>query len=144
MALSHLKPAVPVEWLLGLAGALWTAVGLLLARLALAWLQPLSAGRAAALAAAGLALAAAGHRWLFRGLARRNIQRIDRYADKGCLFAFQAWRSYLMIALMIALGVALRHSAFPREGLAVLYLAMGGALLLGSLAYYRRLWRRRS
>jgi hypothetical protein len=143
MTLVNFKPAVPVTWLLALAGTLWAAAGLLLGRLAVTWLRPLPLGRALVLGALGLALAVGSHRWLFRGLARRNIARIGRYADKGCLFAFQAWRSYLVIALMVALGVALRHSALPREGLAVLYIAMGGALGLGSLAYFRHLWGRR-
>jgi hypothetical protein len=143
MTLVNFKPAVPVNWLLALAGTLWAAAGILLVRLAVVWLRLLPPDRALALAALGLALAAGGHRWLFRGLARRNIERIGRYADKGCLFAFQAWRSYLVIALMVVLGVALRHSSLPREGLAVLYIAMGGSLGLGSLAYYHSLWGRR-
>jgi hypothetical protein len=37
---------------------------------------------------------------------------------------------------MIALGSVLRHTALPREILAVLYTAMGGALALASLIYF--------
>ena len=62
-------------------------------------------------------------------------------ADKSCVFAFQAWKSYLIIAFMIGLGIFLRHSAFPRHYLAVIYLAVGLALLLSSLLYYGLLWR---
>jgi hypothetical protein len=40
---------------------------------------------------------------------------------------------------MIALGVTLRHSAVPRPELAVVYLAIGGALLLASFSYYNNL-----
>lgn len=50
-------------------------------------------------------------------------------------------RNWLLVSLMIALGVALRHSPLPRPVLAVLYAAIGTALFAGSLQYYHRLWR---
>ena len=55
------------------------------------------------------------------------------------MFSFQAWKSYLLVAFMIALGITLRHSALPRPILAGVYLAIGGALFLSSLRYYRLL-----
>jgi len=80
-------------------------------------------------------LALAAQRFFLSRVAQRNIERIEAYADRGCLFAFQAWRSYLMIMVMMGLGFLLRHSALPREWLAVAYLAMGGGLLLASGRY---------
>jgi hypothetical protein len=136
MPLARLKPAVPKHWLIAIAGGVWLAVGILLLRLAWSWLQSMPPGRSAGLLAAGLLLALAFHRFLLSRLVRRNTARIDRYAEKGCLFAFQAWRSYLVILAMIAMGALLRHTALPREMLAVLYTAMGAALSLASLAYF--------
>jgi hypothetical protein len=47
----------------------------------------------------------------------------------------------LIIAVMISLGLFLRHSSLPKQYLAVIYLAVGGALFLSSFYYYKLLWR---
>ncbi len=135
------KPAVSGRWLLLLAGLMWTAVGALLCRLAYAWLSTVGIKTAVALAAAGITLGLVGYRFSFIKMARKNSRRICELEDKSCLFAFQAWKSYLIIALMIGLGILLRHSALPRQYLALVYLAVGLALLLSSLLYYALLWR---
>ena len=137
MTTIHLKPAVPKHWLIAIAGLVWAAAGIMLGRLAWTWLKAMPALQAVGLAAAGGILAIVFHRFLLRRMARRNMARIDNYADRGCVFAFQAWRSYLVILLMIALGSFLRHTALPREILSLLYTAMGGALLLSSFGYFR-------
>ena len=80
-------------------------------------------------------------RWGFGGIAQKNIRRLRRLPDRGCFFAFQAWKSYLIIMVMIALGVTLRHSSIPKHFLAVAYTAIGGALIVGSFYYYRHLSR---
>jgi hypothetical protein len=144
MTLVHLKPAVPKHWLIAIAGLVWAAAGIMLARLAWSWLRAMPALQAGALVAAGLVLAVVFHRLMLRRLARRNMVRIGNYADKGCLFAFQAWRSYFMILVMIAMGSFLRHTAIPRVYLALLYTAMGGALILASMGYFAHLRQLRS
>ena len=68
--------------------------------------------RGAGLELVGLVVAVAALQWGFSGIARRNICRLRQLSDKGCFFAFQAWKSYLIIAFMIALGITL--SATPR------------------------------
>jgi hypothetical protein len=136
-----LKPAVSGRWLLLLAGLMWTTVGAMLCRMAYIWLSAVAIRTAVILAAVGIALGLAGYRFSFIKLARKNSRRICQMADKSCVFAFQAWKSYLIIAFMIGLGIFLRHSAFPRHYLAVIYLAVGLALLLSSLLYYGLLWR---
>jgi len=138
--LSFVKPAAPKTWLIAIAGLVWSIVGLMLCRMAYHWLAPLPLSKIAFLGTAGLCLALLAYFVLFAGLARKNIQRIDQYVDRSCIFAFQAWKSYLIIILMISLGVVIRHTPFPRSYLAVIYAAMGGALLLASLHYYGWLW----
>lgn len=136
MPLARLKPAVPKHWLVAIAGGVWLAAGIALCRLAWGWLQAMPLPTMAGLLLGGVLLAVGFHRFLLVRIVRRNMARIASYADKGCLFAFQAWRSYLLILVMIVLGAFLRHTALPREILAVLYAAMGGALVLSSLAYF--------
>ena len=113
----------------------------MLCHLAWGWLHPLPPLRITGLITAGLALALVLYRFMLARIARRNMSRICTYAERGCVFAFQAWRSYLIILVMIAVGSFLRHTTISREILALLYTAMGGALILSSLAYFVLFWR---
>ncbi|MGD9333019.1 MAG: hypothetical protein PVJ53_17025 [Desulfobacterales bacterium] len=141
MPLEHFKPAVPKHWLIAIAGLVWSAAGAILCHGAWTWLRPLPSGRALALSAAGLGLAVVFHRVMLAPIADRNMGRICSYAERGCVFAFQAWRSYLVILTMMAMGFLLRHTPISRQILALLYSAMGGALILASLSYFRLFWR---
>jgi hypothetical protein len=47
------------------------------------------------------------------------------------------WKNYILVAVMITAGVFLRHSAIPPQYLAVIYIAIGLALLLSSIRYMR-------
>jgi hypothetical protein len=141
MILSHLKPTVPKCWLFAASGVMWSAVGIMMCATAIGWLADGELGRGMAFVVAGLILAMLSVRWGFGGIARKNIRRLRRLPDRGCFFAFQAWKSYLIILVMVLLGVALRHSSVPKQFLALAYTAIGGALIVGSFYYYRHLLR---
>jgi len=127
-----LNPAVPRSWLIAISGLLWCAVGVMLWLHAVAWLRDL--GRQMALPLGlGLGLGVLAHLALFSRVARKNLARLRSYPPRACLFAFQAWRGYLMIALMIALGLLLRRLPIPPHFLAVGYGAIGTALILSGL-----------
>ena len=49
-------------------------------------------------------------------------------------------KGYLIIIGMMALGILLRRSPLPRPYLAIVYVAIGGALLQASLNYFVRLY----
>jgi hypothetical protein len=57
--------------------------------------------------------------------------------NKVCIFAFQAWKSYLIIVIMVGMGIALRHSPLPKPYLSVIYIGFGGAMILSGLRYFR-------
>ena len=139
MKLSKYKPAVSKNWLLSTAGLLWTAVGLFLCLLALHWLGTAVSQGSILYALAGVILAGIVYLFGFSRIARKNIDRVCQYPDKVCFFAFQEWKSYLIISVMAPLGILLRHSALPRQYLAVIYITIGLALFLSSLHYYFRL-----
>lgn len=132
-----LKPIVPRKWLFFVAGAVWFTVGFNLCLVAHRWLGAAVAfwrhlfwptlGASSLAAYFGLAR-----------IARRNVRHIENRPEKTCFFAFQPWRSYLIIVVMITMGVTLRHSAFPKTWLALIYTFMGGALALASLFYFYR------
>jgi hypothetical protein len=134
--LYRFEPAVGRTVLARLSGAAWWAVGLGLVVAAGGWLAPEETGRASMLAAVGLVAAmAAGHG--FARVARKNLARLAALPDRRCVFAFQSWRGYGTILLMVALGFALRHSPIPKPYLAPVYIAVGGGLMRGGLAYFR-------
>jgi hypothetical protein len=126
------------EALLLVAGLVWTGVGVMLCVWAYVWLAAEPLSTAVALAAAGLVGALAAWRLMFAPIARSNIERIEQAPIRACLFSFQAWRGYVIMVAMIALGALLRHSAIPRTWLAPVYAAIGGGLLLASVGYHAR------
>ena len=141
MTLKSLKPAVSKTWLIALAGLMWSVVGLVLCRLAYYWLAVIHWKGAVPLELLGIVLALMAHQFCFSRIAQKNIARLSLLTEKTCIFAFQRWKSYFLIGLMIILGIALRNLAIPRPYLATLYTTIGGALFLASLQYYGYLWR---
>lgn len=138
--LRRLNPAVSRERLLLLAGLMWSAVGVMLCRYAFLWLTRPLTTLTLVLGLAGAAVSLAANRFQFSRLALKNIERILQLNDPACLFAFQAWKGYLIIAVMMTGGILLRGSSIPRPYLAVPYAAVGGALLQASLHYFARLF----
>lgn len=141
MILSHLKPTVPKCWLFAASGVMWSAVGIMMCATGIGWLADSGMLRGIGFELAGLIAATLAFRWGFGSIARKNIRRLRRLPSRGCFFAFQAWKSYLIIMVMIALGITLRHSSIPKHFLAVAYTGIGGALILGSFYYYQHLMR---
>lgn len=137
-AFSRLNPAVPRHYLFVLAGGLWTAAGTILCLRAEVWLEVFPLGTEIELEALGAILAVLGYLYLFIHIVRKNIDRITGLPERVCLFAFTAWRGYLLIALMIGLGLALRSTSIPKYYLSVPYTAMGIILLAGSAKFYRQ------
>lgn len=139
MTLNQLKPIVSRPWLFMLAGLMWTGVGLMLLWRAVGWL--VADPHTMLIAATSTGIALFSYRFMFTHTARKNILRLSALPERVSLFAFNSRQGYAIIGLMIALGVTLRHSAIDRGILAVVYTAMGGALLLASLHFYVQFWR---
>ena len=129
------KPAVSNTVRLFLAGFVWVCVGVMLLTMAVLWLVSDPHASHYALAGAGVALGLLVHRFMFQRIVDKNLDRILPVEGKKCLFSFVSWKSYLMVAGMMAMGAVLRHSAIPKHYLAVAYLAMGLALVLSGVRY---------
>jgi hypothetical protein len=91
--------------------------------------------------ALGAVMALAAYHFGFSKIARKNIKRLCLLTEKTCVFAFQTWKGYLVIAFMIILGTFLRGSPVPKPYLAMIYTTIGGAIFLSSIHYYNLLWR---
>jgi hypothetical protein len=139
----RLNPAVPQHWLLLFAGILWTCVGGFLCFRAFGWIEFLHETSASIYFVLGIAIAIAGNRFVFSGIAHKNVSRILRLPQRACAFAFTGWRGYGMIAVMSVAGVLMRNSSLPKQYLATLYAAMGGALILASVVFYNSFWKMR-
>jgi hypothetical protein len=138
--LKSFKPGVSKYWLLTLAGVMWSAVGVLLCRRAYGWFAVISWKGAIPLELLGALLALIAYRFSFSKIAKKNTERLCKLNERTCVFAFQTWRSYLLICLMMLLSAFLRRSPIPEIYLALLYTTIGGALFLSSFSYYRRVW----
>jgi len=139
-----MRPAVGKSTLLFLAAGMWIAVGILLLTMAYSWLQAFPTHGTVVLVTLGVAAALVIHHFGFLKIVDKNLARILPMKDKRCLFAFMGWKSYLNVALMILLGLFLRHSPIPKPYLAVVYIGIGLALLLSSVRYLRILIGQRS
>lgn len=135
--LNKFDPAVDKRFLVALSGIMWSGVGIMLCNLAVRWLVQSAARPGLWFGTAGIMLALIVHHFGFLKLVDRNIGRILAKKGKVCIFGFQPWKSYFMIAMMIGMGTALRHSSLPKQYLAIVYIAMGGAMLLSSIRYFR-------
>jgi ABC-type nickel/cobalt efflux system permease component RcnA len=136
-AIDRYKPAVTKNILVFLAGIVWTLVGIMLICMAFSWLSGVPRPVAHLYEVAGLFSALLIHHFGFLKIAGKNLDRIRAMPGKQCLFAFIPWKSYLIIAVMVTMGAMLRHSAIPRQYLAVLYFSIGLALVLSSVRYLR-------
>ena len=135
--LQRFKPAVPRRLLLLFAGLVWIGVGAMLTAMAVGWLRTGQPIHPYLLGSLGVLAALLIHHFGFLRVVDKNLDRILPMQGKRCAFAFMSWKSYLMVALMMAMGFALRHSPIPKPWLAVLYLGIGLGLVLSSIRYLR-------
>ncbi len=108
----------------------------MLCRIAFVSLLKLQFNQAIVYGLSGVILAFAAYRLIFIRTVQKNIDRITEMSEKSCIFAFQSWKSYTIIIVMVTIGLILRHSSIPENYLAVIRIAMGGALFLSSIHYY--------
>lgn len=132
-----LKPAVNKHFLVFLAGFMWIGVGVMLDIFACTWLIAYGKNLAFVFATAGFFLSLIIHHFGFLRIVDKNLGRISKMEGKRCAFSFMTWKSYLIVAVMVTMGILLRHSAIPKQYLSVLYTAIGTALLLSSVRYFR-------
>ena len=126
------------------AGLIWSYAGVILLRLAFDWLSRVNLSVEIILAFGGFLLSLLIFSYGFSKVADKNIQRIEEYAsNRVCIFAFQEWTSYPLVAFMISLGIVLRkYSPIPKPLLAIAYIGIGGSLFLASFRYYRHFFYR--
>ncbi|HKI49267.1 MAG TPA: hypothetical protein VKA69_08065 [Desulfobacteria bacterium] len=134
---AKIKPAVNKEVLLFLAGFMWFGVGTMLLFLSFSWLKAFQVHGSFLYCAIGVGVALLVHHFGFLKIVDKNLGRILPMEGTRCVFSFMTWKSYIIVAVMIAMGTLLRHSPIPKPYLSTLYIGIGLALILSSVRYLR-------
>jgi len=119
----------------GLAATMWTVAALILGFRGVGWL--VGHPYALPLSGAALAVGAAKYWFVMAPVARRIGARILGRGPAANPLGFFSWRSWGVVALMVAAGHALRLTALPRVWLGALYVAVAVGLALGSRVFWR-------
>ena len=138
--MKRLKPAVHRKWLILLSGIMWSGVGIFLSGLAIKWMIKLETTQIGLIVITGLILGVGISYFGFSKIAQNNINRIKELPEKPCVFAFQKWHSYVLIAFMMTMGIMMRTSGLiPKPLLAPVYIGIGFALFSSSILYYKQI-----
>ena len=133
-----LKPTTTRRGLLFMAGIVWAVAGGILAYRGVGFIDE-AALHPVVLFLIGTAGGAFFFAFMFRKISARHVFRILHIThERPCLFSFLSWKSYLMMALMITVGVLLRRTSFiPHEDLGTAYLMMAVPLLTSSFRFFQ-------
>ena len=101
------KPAVDKHVLILISGVLWSIIGVMLITIASRWLSPMESSQVITEGVLGSITGIVVAWFGLRRIAEKNISRILAYPSKVCLFAFQEWKSYFMIMLMMGIEMSL-------------------------------------
>ncbi|MFO7753616.1 MAG: hypothetical protein R6V41_10905 [Desulfobacteraceae bacterium] len=137
MTSQRFKPAAGKRILVFLAGFVWICAGTVLLSFSAVWLDGFFANGSLKFTGAGAFLALVIHHFGFLKVVNKNLGRLLPLDEPKCIFSFISWKSYIIIAVMVFLGVLLRHSPIPKPLLSVLYTGIGLALILSSIRYLR-------
>jgi len=135
--IDNIKPAVNKKVLLFLAGFMWFGVGTMLLFLSFSWLNAFQVHGSFLFGGIGVAIALVVHHFGFLKIVDKNLGRILPMEGTKCIFSFMTWKSYIIVAVMVAMGTLLRHSPIPKQYLSMLYIGIGLALILSSVRYLR-------
>jgi hypothetical protein len=137
MKLEDFNPAVDKKILVLLAGAMWCGVGIMLVMFAVSWLTAYKGTGTILFYLCGFVAAMPIHHFGFLKIADKNLSRLLPLTQKKCVFSFMTWKSYIIVLIMVSMGIALRHSAIPKQYLSILYNGIGLALFLSGIRYLR-------
>lgn len=135
--LAHrLKPAAPARAHLLMAALLWSAVGAMMLYRAHIHAVTLEPGVRFAAAGAALALGLFKGAKVLRPAAKKSVARIIERGDGKCLGGFISFKSWLFVALMVALGRVFARSGLPEWLAAAILGAVGVGLALGCMVFW--------
>ncbi len=136
--LARFKPGVQRKTHLLLAACLWTCIGIFLMGRGTHWLYT---AHMLYLVLPALLLGFLKSYFILDKTAVKSIDRILLLEDGTCLGAVYSKKTWLLVLVMMAMGIFLRNSSFPKPLLGMLYIMVGWALLWSSRNGWRA-WRK--
>jgi hypothetical protein len=128
-AATRFRPDVGKSVHLFIAPLIWTAVGIMLMIRGLGWIGFSLTCRLLFIA---LFVGTVKSLTILDKSAKKNLTRIMTFNEKSCIGAVYPWRTWLLVILMMATGIALRSMTEPGLFLGTVYFAVGWGLLLSS------------
>ena len=126
MNYAKFKPAVHRKWLILISGLMWSGVGIFLNILAFGWFKTLNNTQILLSILIGLLTGWVIYHFGSGNLEIKNINRILAYQNHACIFAFQEWKSYILIAIMMSIGIFMRTTGLlPKYLLSSMYIGIG-------------------
>jgi hypothetical protein len=131
------KPGIPKRYLLFVAALVWTFAGgmlffrgfsMLFLFPRLLWVKLIGS------LTGGLFF----YKFMFFKISFKHTRRILKMEiERPCFFSFFSFRSYIMMAFMISMGITLRITGIvPIEYLSILYVTMGVPLTMSAFRFY--------
>ena len=132
--LSTLKPGVPKRWLFFMAALVWAYAAFRVLKMAFQY-APEGSLPLWEVIVFGLIGFVVFFNFVFLKVCRKHIRRISSMEQKKpCLFAFFGWKSYLLIAIMVSMGILFaRLEVLPLFLQGIFYIALGASLFLSAL-----------
>ncbi len=120
-----------------LSGIMWNIVGLMLIKTSYRWISLLDSTDILIAISIGFIIGIIKTRLTFSNVVKKNINRIKKLPKHTNIFAFQEWKTYVLIVFMISLGFFIRNTAFISVLFkAILYIGIGLALFISGFKYY--------
>ncbi|MFH2046398.1 MAG: hypothetical protein ABIK92_14755 [Pseudomonadota bacterium] len=138
--LNRIKPAADKRALIFIAGLIWICSGIMLISFSYNWLQETQNINYWLIAVISFALSLLIHHFGFLKIVDINLRRLLPAKEKKCIFSFMDWKSYINVVVMAVTGIFIRNSSIPKIYLSIGYAAIGLALILSSLRYFRILF----
>lgn len=132
-----IKPGVPKRYLLLVAGLVWSMAGFMLFFRGMNFVLVYSNYQVIRLLIA-LIFGVSFYWVMFAKISLKHINRIEAIdVAKPCIFSFFNFRSYLLTAIMISMGITLRKlNLVNLHILYTFYIGMGIPLLISAFRFY--------
>ncbi|MHA1744948.1 MAG: hypothetical protein ACTSWW_03045 [Promethearchaeota archaeon] len=131
------EPALQISVHYLISGVMWVFVGQMLISYGIGWFQEKITQYLWLFISISILSALSIYKFGFSKIVKQNIKRLQQKQDKLCIFAFIEWKSYIIMAFMMGMGITLRMILGPNEYLGILYIGIGGGMLLSGLIYIK-------
>ncbi len=131
------EPAIPIPFHYLITAAMWIYVGQILISYGIVWFEEEITKFLWLFILVSVIAVLSIFKFGFLKIVYKNIKRLQQKRDKICIFAFMEWKSYIIMVIMMTMGIMLRTFIGPNEYLGIMYIGIGGGLLLSGLIYFK-------